>query len=316
MAGSVAPVDFGDIFGLLRDGDLANPEVRRTLYFLLQETGLGKHPRIRISRDRYMKEGHRVDAAFRLAVLDWLDGTGLCGGAAVQALMAEMRSRLPLTASAPKRLETEQKPTEKSQEAGIGTKFQLGSSSSWSFEDLVAQVELCGGKRPGMGAVVAWVSAHLGCRLESLRASEVPGTEALTMLRWAQRNESEYRRVYDAKRVPAKGFSADVEVGFVDDGSPMAEILTRLAEVPGGIRGITNVQVRVVHEAESDGDVVGSAGSEVRGRGVHELSGDFAGGGVGADQGGGCGAVHALGRGEGLGGDIGKGVGRSGGNGK
>lgn len=89
----------------------------------------------------------------------------------------------------------------------------------------------CRGKKSaGLGDAVAWVAENVAFELTDLDEGEIPSPEALAQWRWAHDNETEWRKTYDAKRVPAKGFAADTELGFVDDGEAVESIRRKIAE--------------------------------------------------------------------------------------
>jgi hypothetical protein len=48
---------------------------------------------------------------------------------------------------------------------------------------------------------VAWVAEYLKDRIGTLEPDEIPNGAALSMLLWAKQNETEFRQMYDAKRM-------------------------------------------------------------------------------------------------------------------
>ncbi len=149
------------------------------------------------------------------------------------------------------------------------------ASLETQFEQLSARVRECSvGKRTGIGHSVVWVSANLRTPLNRIDGEGVPGPEALAMLLWAQQNETEYRRLYDCKRIPSRGIAEDQEKGFIDTGDPIEDIITRIRKagmpespvIPES--GESHVQVRHLQAAEPGGDHAGSQGGV---HGVPEL---------------------------------------------
>ena len=159
------------------------------------------------------------------------------------------------------------------------------------FERLLAQVQECSaGASSGIGRSVAWVSANLRTPLERIEAENVPGVEALSLWIWAQQNETEYRRLYDCKRIPTRGIAEDEEKGFIDTGEPIEDIITRIRAAespqvgPSALdSGEQDVPVRHLQEAEPGGHYAGSQG------GVHGLPERSVAGRAGFDSGGGGG---------------------------
>lgn len=118
--------------------------------------------------------------------------------------------------------------------------------------------------RVGIARGVAWVSANILVPLDQMDAADVPGSEALTLWNWARANETEYRRLYDCKRIPVKGIAEDEEKGFIDRGEPIADIMDRLKVA---VERQADVSMRDLQAAESDGNGSGRSG------GVHGLPG-------------------------------------------
>lgn len=88
----------------------------------------------------------------------------------------------------------------------------------------------------GFAKTVSWVSSNLLCDLRTILPGSIPSCDALGLLIWARQNQNEYRRSYDSRRVPAKGFAGDSVTGFMDDGSPIDDILKALGEFNGPLR--------------------------------------------------------------------------------
>ena len=97
--------------------------------------------------------------------------------------------------------------------------------------------------RGGVAEATRFVAENIRRPLDTITGDEVPNTEALNQLLWARQNETEWRRSYDTKRIPAKGFASDSEIGFVDDGKPVAEVLERLKK---GLASVPGSELRVV----------------------------------------------------------------------
>lgn len=142
-------------------------------------------------------------------------------------------------------------------------------SDKEEFEALMSRLAARGGKRRPMQHQVQWVSANLRCSLADLTEEDIPGCEALATWMWARGNETEYRRLYDSKRVPAKGFASDSETGLVDDGLVIDKLMNRLKEgvlkAREKFKNVTVCQVRDLQEgpeASRDRDSI---------RGVSEL---------------------------------------------
>jgi hypothetical protein len=120
-------------------------------------------------------------------------------------------------------------------------------------------------KRVTLAVNVRWVTSNLLTSFERLDAKAVPSMWALTTLLWAQRNETEYRRTYDAKIVPAKGLAEDEDKGLLDTGDPIGDIIDRLLEVRDSRAGESHVPMRHLQATEPDGNDAGSSG------GVHGM---------------------------------------------
>lgn len=83
----------------------------------------------------------------------------------------------------------------------------------------------------GVAKAVIWTTAHLQTPLGRIDIENCPGPEALNMLLWARGgNETEFRRLYDSKRIPSRGLAEDSDKGLVDDGRPIEDILRSLGE--------------------------------------------------------------------------------------
>lgn len=140
------------------------------------------------------------------------------------------------------------------------------------FEQLSARVRECSvGKPTGIGQSVVWVSAHLRTPFDRIDAEGVPGAEALALLLWASQNETEYRRLYDSKRIPSRGIAEDQEKGFMDAGDPIEDIIARIRkagwpkESGKPESGESHVSMRHLPSEEPGGDDAGPQG------GVHGL---------------------------------------------
>ncbi len=131
------------------------------------------------------------------------------------------------------------------------------------FDRLLRQVRGNSGSRGGIGRSVAWVSGNLRTPLEQLDPESVPGVEALSLWMWARQNETEYRRLYDCKRIPSRGIAEDASKGFIDSGDPIEDIISRIRQV--GQDGDSHVPMRHLQAADSDGNDAGPQG------GLHDL---------------------------------------------
>lgn len=116
--------------------------------------------------------------------------------------------------------------------------------------------ELKKGSHCGIGPSVTWVSANLRTRMEDIDPEGVPGCEALSMWLWASQNETEYRRLYDSKRIPSRGIAEDDRAGFVDDGKAILDIMDRIRDgIAGALSaGETNVSMRHLQAEEPNGN--------------------------------------------------------------
>lgn len=145
------------------------------------------------------------------------------------------------------------------------------------FDRLLVRVQECSqGKRTGVGRSVAWVSAKLRTPLDRIKAEDVPGEEALSLYMWARQNETEYRRLYDSKRIPSRGIAEDEEKGFIDTGEPIEDIISRIRSAFGSS---ADVSMRHLQAAESGGD------DHQREGGVHGMSESSPSGGAASDPG-------------------------------
>lgn len=111
-------------------------------------------------------------------------------------------------------------------EAGGEKKKKKLSEYERFYELLMRVSRRTQSKKIPMHATIQWVSTYLKHNIDDLNEDDIPGCEALNIWFWAKTAESEYRKTYDAKRVPAKGFAADGDDGLVDDGRTVDAILT------------------------------------------------------------------------------------------
>ncbi len=144
-------------------------------------------------RDGYMRQGMSVDQANSRAVLD---------------IANELGGKLKPVA---------------------GKKAKAGATELEKLDELTRRVkELTGYKRVALAKIVPWVSANIRVRPEELDPEEVPGLDALGLLIWAQGNPTEYRKLYDCRRISTKGLAEDEEKGFMDGGEPIDNIISRI----------------------------------------------------------------------------------------
>lgn len=149
------------------------------------------------------------------------------------------------------------------------------------------------GRSVALSAMVEWVSSNLGADLEELDAGEVPSVAAFDMLAWAKMNETEYRKVYDYKRIPNKGLASEDDRGYIDDGETFTDLSSRI------MKGLADVSVRVMQSPVAVG-----RDREPEG-GVHDVSESVAGRREGSDEDHQGGAVRAHERVAGVGGGPG-----------
>ena len=83
------------------------------------------------------------------------------------------------------------------------------------------------GRQLSLTEVVEWVADHLLDDVANILPDDIPSAEALGMLMWAKTNESDFRSMYDAKRMPSK---AQIErgVGMNDSGRSMGDLISDL----------------------------------------------------------------------------------------
>lgn len=256
--------------------DFALSSDKSAFWTLLNPLGQHGKNQFNFLRNRYSRSGFSLADSWRLAALDV--AADLPGAADLPVgLLASLR---PKTADGV----SEQ----------VVVSLSTGGKKMTPFERLLAAVQ----ERPevvrsGFGSVVSWVSANLSLPPERVEVAGVPSVEALSLYKWARSNETEYRRLYDSKRIPSRGLMEDREVGLIDGGEEMAHIMARLVE---GLSktGDSNVPMRHLQAAESNGNDIGSPG------GVHGLPGGVVTGSGGGDTGGGGGSDSVLHGGSGV----------------
>ena len=156
-------------------------------------------------RDRYFEKGFKPGTANRQSAVDIIESLSP-DGIVDPALLED----LPLVSDPPK---------------------GLPDTKETRFDRLMADVrEASRGARCGIGPSVIWVSANLRTRMESIVVDEVPGIEALSLWLWASQNETEYRRLYDSKRIPSRGIAEDDKHGFIDSGEAIESIMSRIRD--------------------------------------------------------------------------------------
>lgn len=221
--------------------DLGTTAGKKALWTFLSP--LGNHWKNEFStlRNDYQAQGLKIGLANRLAALDVVKALR---GEDVAIEVAEDGAMVPVVSSSVVGACT----------PVVGAARPAGArrSRQSQFDRLMAAVQGSADlSAVGIGRSVAWVSANLRTKFERIEAVDVPGPEALALLLWAQENETEYRKLYDCKRIPTRGIAADEEKGFIDSGDPIEDIISRIAQ---GVRRQTDVvSVRHLQEGESDG---------------------------------------------------------------
>ena len=189
-----------DIVEIIRTQNLGAREGKSALWAAIATLGGDASDRLRSLCAQYRAQGMSVGVVNRLAALDFaatMPGAGL----------------LP---------------------AGVLDELRVGGDGSVAdtadddeFDRLRAAVR--GRKsRGGLPEAVSWVASNIRRPLHTIEADDVPNCEALNQLMFARRNEIEWRRMYDSRRIPSQGFVGDTERGLVDDGAPMADVINIL----------------------------------------------------------------------------------------
>ena len=125
-------------------------------------------------------------------------------------------------------------------------------SRGTQLDRLMEQVEeLWDNKVEGIAVSVVWIRARLKTRLQRIKPEDVPGPATLAMLIWAQKNETEFRRTFEAKLIPTKGIAESEEKGFVDIGGPIEDIMRKIGAVVDELGSKGDVQVRDLQAPES-----------------------------------------------------------------
>lgn len=249
-----------ELLECIQSCDLGTKVGKKTLWQYVRRIGPYRASEYENRRDRYREQGFSVGDSNRLAALDLaaeLPTAHEVPAGLIESLRpgtlepVELKQEVA-TAQASEQAEQPKPPVPRH---GIATKTQ--------FDRLRNKVEQnCKGHRYRLAQRLAWVSAHLRHGLENLDADEVPGLEALTLWQWAASNETSYRSLYDAKRIPARGIVEEDDKGFIDDGGPIDDIMCRIET-----RSVSDVSMRHLQAADEDGnDHVPGAG----GCGVHE----------------------------------------------
>ncbi|MEE9597959.1 MAG: hypothetical protein V3V96_14395 [Acidiferrobacterales bacterium] len=244
----------------IKNNDLGDPVGKRTLWSLVTRLSPALKREFEVWRDEYRKGRFSITHANTLAALD-LAATLPSSGELPVGFLDSLR---------PDGAETSVvRIQEAAEEADVSSlRGNRLKTKQAAFERLLAQVQDCSqGNRSGIGSVVSWVSANLSVPVAQLVAEEVPGPEALSLYRWARENETEYRRLYDSKRIPSRGLAEDREAGLIDGGELMDDIMGRLVEGLRKKTGDSDVSMRHMQATGSGGDGSGSSG------GVHGLPG-------------------------------------------
>jgi hypothetical protein len=190
----------GVILKELETNQLESSTDNKRFYALLQPLGYAFKEYYKHFRDMQIADGFTPPEARRAAALE----------------IAEIIRELP----EPEGMDEPAKPKGKRKKKG-----------ELPFNEVINKVaERKDRKAIPLAQVVSWVSSNLLRDLQALNPDDVPSLEAVSMLKWAKANETEYRKIYDSKRVPQKGFVSDTDAGFVDDGSPVKDILAGLKE--------------------------------------------------------------------------------------
>ena len=128
--------------------------------------------------------------------------------------------------------------------AGVLDELRVGGDGSVAdddeFDRLRAAVRIRqrnGQCKGGLLEGVSWVASNLRRPLHTIEADEVPNCEALNQLMFARENEAEWRRMYDSRRIPSQGFMGDTERGLVDNGAPMADVISTIFNGVAELRG-------------------------------------------------------------------------------
>jgi len=241
----------------IQTSDLGVSEGKRALNRILTPLGPYWKQQQRTLREKYRAEGSTVADANRLAALDIAaqlpDADDLPAG-----LLVSLR---PAEGSQPKVGMTGGPRGYRAVPELMAAGRQQAKAKETQFDCLMAAVQDdCKSGRIALSQSVSWVSANLRTPLERIKAEGVPGPEALALWQWARQNETEYRRLYDSRRISTKGIVEDEEKGFIDDGKPIEDIILRIRT-----RGASDVSMRHLQAAESGGNDGGQEG------GVHDL---------------------------------------------
>lgn len=196
------------ITDFIQEHDLSTKEGKSKLWRLLAPLGSTTRKSIYIAnRDKYLADGLSVGPANTMAVLD---------------LAASLDSASEL----PEGLINSLRPIQIDEEV-------VSESSNVSKKQIIDELVLFVKENTknissNIAKSVSWTSENLCLGKDQLDAESVPSLEALTMFLWAKHNETEFRRLYDSKRIPSRGLASDKESGFVDDGTPIQEIILRI----------------------------------------------------------------------------------------
>jgi hypothetical protein len=253
-----------DIIKCVQSHDMGSREGKRALWVILNRCGAASKTEHTALKQRYIQEGGLdVGEAFRLAALDVAATLP-----SADALPAGLLESLRPGADEVERVEGQQPfPWKHGTTVKSGAEgFERGQKQETLTDRLVNQVEdLSDGKPVGIARSVVWVSAHIRTPLNRLRAEDVPGPEALAMLLWARgQNETEYRRVYDSKRIPSKGLAEEDDKGFIDTGAPIEDIMRRIGAGIDEFRSAVNVSTDSVRHLQAS-DTGRGDGGEVGG---------------------------------------------------
>jgi hypothetical protein len=102
-------------------------------------------------------------------------------------------------------------------------------------EDLLKYLRKREGARSySLTEIVEWVAEHLLDPLDSLEGDGIPNGEALSMLVWAKQHQSDFRSMYDNKRMPNKA-QLERGVGMEDSGRTAEALIVELLAVREGI---------------------------------------------------------------------------------
>ena len=226
-----------DILECLEEVDIGTREGKQAIWSVLTRCGPQAKGKFVSLRNQYQVQGLSTRDANRSAALD-------------------VAAQLPSAAELPdgilesvrlddSSLGDSEAPPESLKGVALAAFGEIRADSQGTQLDrLVERVEGLSDNKPvGIAQSVVWVSAKLKTKLQRIRPEDVPGPEALAMLIWAQRNETEYRRLYDSKRIPSRGIAEDKEKGFVDTGGPIEDIMRKIGVVVDELGSTDDVQV-------------------------------------------------------------------------